>query len=105
MPLTPLRKSAIAWCVLMAVAIAASMLPTSAPLVLTVVFAGVWLFGAAMLWQFPRFGAVGTALYGVVIAVDLVAMHGWSPLNVGLALGSLVGTVLSVLVFLELRRR
>ena len=74
------------------------------PLHLYLVFTGVWLFGAAMLWRLPVFGAIGTALYGVILAFQLFAMHEARAQNVVLAVASLVGAALA-LAYLVARRR
>ena len=68
----------------------------SPPFFLYLLFSGVWLFGAAMLLTFPRFGAWGTALYGVILAAQVINMHGGSALNWGIAAGSLVGAGLAL---------
>jgi hypothetical protein len=68
------------------------------PFFLYAIFTGVWLFGAAMLWRFPTFGAAGTALYGVILAVQLLAMHETRGQNVLLAVASFVGAALAVAV-------
>lgn len=74
------------------------------PPFLYALFTGVWLFGAAMLWWFPTFGAIGTALYGLILGVQVLLMHGAEPMNVLLALGSFAGTGWAVAVLLERRR-
>ena len=75
------------------------------PTFLYVLFSGVWVFGAAMLWWFPTFGAIGTALYGVILGVQLFAMHGFTPMNALLALASFTGSAWAVAVLIERRRR
>ena len=45
------------------------------PLELYLVFTGVWLFGAAMLWWFPVFGAAGSAAYGLLLGAMLLRTH------------------------------
>lgn len=75
------------------------------PTALYLLFSGVWVFGAAMLWWFPTFGAIGTALYGVILGVQLLLMHGVSPMNALLALASFAGSAWAIGVLLELRRR
>lgn len=74
------------------------------PLPLYLVFVGVWTFGAVMLMTFPRFGAVGTALYGVLLAVQVLRMHGGSALNFVIAIGSLAATGLALMYLMMLRR-
>ena len=77
----------------------------SPPLFLFLLFSGVWLFGAAMLAWFPRFGAWGTALYGVILAVQVINMHGGSPLNWAIAAGSLVGAGLAAAALWGMRKK
>lgn len=91
-----LQRVAAAWAILMALALAAVKLAgSSMPLALFALFAAVWLFGAAMLWWFPAFGAAGTMLWGIFLASALVRMHGAGPLNGALAVGFLVGAILA----------
>lgn len=99
-----LQKLAAGWCLLMAAALTlvqVSPLP-SPPVSLYLVFTGVWLFGAVMLWIVPVFGGVGTALYGAILGLQLFAAHGVTLQNGLLAFGSFVGTGLA-LVFLRER--
>lgn len=74
------------------------------PLALYLVFTGVWLFGAAMLWRFPVFGAAGTAVYGFVLGAQLLATHAARAQNVVLALASFAGALLAVAVLVARRR-
>lgn len=74
------------------------------PLPLYLVFTGVWLFGAAMLWWVPTFGAIGTAAYGVILGVQLFLMHGGSALNIVIAAGSFVAAGIAIAFLLERRR-
>lgn len=78
--------------------------PTKPPFVLFLVFAGVWIFGAVMLLRAPTFGAIGTALYGVILAVQLFQMHGTGALDIIIGTGSLLGSALAV-GYLMVRRR
>lgn len=100
---TLLQKAAAAWCLLMVAFLAILQFATAShpPLPLFLVFAGVWVFGAAMLWWVPRFGAVGTALYGVILGVQLFVMHGFSGLNAALGAASFVGSALAVAFLVE----
>ncbi|MEA3199922.1 MAG: hypothetical protein QOE90_1350 [Thermoplasmata archaeon] len=66
------------------------------PVALLVIFSAVWVFGAAMLWWYPVFGALGTAAYGLFLAYDLVAMHGAIALNVALSAGFVLGALLAL---------
>lgn len=103
---TTLHRAAAGWCLLMAAAltiIQVSPLP-GPPLALYLVFTGVWLFGAVMLWVAPVFGAIGTAAYGVILGAQLFAMHGVTLQNGLIALGSFVATGLA-LTFLRERRK
>jgi hypothetical protein len=86
----------------MAVALVGVKLAGSAiPVTLLALFCAVWVFGAAMLWWSPTFGAVGTALYGVILAGALLSMHGGVALNLALGAGFLVGSLLAVAVLVE----
>jgi hypothetical protein len=96
---SPIQAFAALWCVLMAAALVGVRLAGWAiPLWLLAIFCGVWLFGAAMLWWVPRFGAVGTALYGVLLSASLLSMHGAIALNVALASGFLLAAILALAV-------
>ena len=98
---------AAGWCLLMVAFLAVVQFSggPAPPLFLFFLFSGVWLFGAAMLLKFPRFGAWGTAAYGVILAVQVLNMHGGSALNYAIAVGSLVGTGLALLYLVILRRQ
>lgn len=70
---------------------------TSAPTFLFVLFVGLWIFGAAMLARFPRFGAVGTALWGVLSALGAWQTHANLDIeNATLIFGSLAASGLAV---------
>ena len=100
-----LRLAAIALALLNAAILTGIQLgPVHPPLVFFLVFAGVWLFGAAMLWWFPTFGAIGTALYGAILAVDLLSMHGRGVLNDALAVTSVAAAVLAIATLVARRR-
>ncbi|HUR69382.1 MAG TPA: hypothetical protein VM370_09065 [Candidatus Thermoplasmatota archaeon] len=95
---TNLQRIAAAWCLLMAgllIFVQVAPLPHM-PFALFALFNAVWIFGAAMLWWFPTFGAIGTALYGLILAVSIVRMHGGSALNWAIAAGSLIGSGLAI---------
>lgn len=77
---------------------------TPPPLPLYAIFAGVWVFGAAMLYARPTFGAWGTALYGVIMGVQILNMHGRTALNSAIAIGSLGATALALLFWWARRR-
>lgn len=98
---------AAGWCLLMVALLSAVQFSggPAPPLPLYLVFSGVWLFGAAMLLAFPRFGAWGTALYGVILGVQVINMHGGSPLNWLLAVGSFAGSGLALAYLMALRRQ
>lgn len=102
-----LQRVAAGWCLFMVLFLSVVQFSggPSPPLPLYLVFSGVWVFGAVMLMTFPRFGAVGTALYGVILGVQVLQMHGGSALNWALAVGSFVGTGLAVAYLMVLRRR
>lgn len=101
----PLQIAAALWCVLMALLLVGVRLAGwGIPPALLAVFCAVWLFGAAMLWWFPAFGAWGTALYGVILAVALLRMHGTFSLNLGLSLAFLVGSALALASLWQRRR-
>lgn len=100
---TTLQKAAAAWCLLMVAFLAVLQFGTDShpPLFLFLIFSGVWIFGAAMLWWVPTFGAIGTALYGVILGVQLFRAHGFTSLNAGLGAASFIGSVLAVLFLVE----
>ena len=104
MPL--LQRIAAGWCVLVAIllTIVQFSVRTPPPLPLYVAFCAVWLFGAAMLFAHPTFGAVGTAAYGLLLGTQLVSMHGTTTLNLGLAVACFAGSGLAI-AFLVQRRR
>lgn len=101
------QSIAALWCVGMVLLLSAIQLFTSGPgmpPVLWLVFSAVWLFGAAMLWWFPTFGAIGTALYGVILVVLLWRAHGLDGANVLIALGSVGGSAVALWAFVTRRR-
>lgn len=71
------------------------------PPVLWLLFSAVWAFGAAMLWWVPVFGAIGTAVYGVLLVFLLQRAHGLGGLNALIGIGSVVGSVLAVAFLVE----
>lgn len=98
---------AAAWCVAMVLLLSGIQLFTPGPGMppeLWLVFSAVWLFGAAMLWWFPTFGAVGTAVYGVLLTYLLWRAHDLGGSNALIALGSLLGSALAVWALAERRR-
>lgn len=102
----PLQTIAAAWCVLMVILLSAVQLATAGPgmpPILWLVFSAVWVFGAAMLWWFPTFGAIGTALYGVILGVQVLRMHGGEAMNFLIAIGSFLATALAVGVLVQRR--
>ena len=77
----------------------------TAPFVLYVVFVAVWLFGAAMLLWKPRFGAVGTALYGLVVTAEFWSMHGLRGAeDVAVVGGALLATGFALAVLVQTMR-
>lgn len=105
---TQIQKLAAGWCVVMVLLLSGIQLLTRGPGMppeLWLVFSAVWLFGAAMLWWYPTFGAIGTAVYGVLLTVLLERAHGLGGTNMLIAAGSLVATAFALLTFLRLRRR
>lgn len=105
---TNLQRAAAAWCVLMVFLLAGIQLATPAagmPPVLWLVFSAVWVFGAAMLWWFPTFGAWGTALYGVILGVNVIQMHGTGVTTWLIAAGSFIGTALALASYVDRRRQ
>lgn len=101
------QTAAAAWCVAMVLLLSGIQLFTSGPGMppeLWLVFSGVWLFGAAMLWWFPAFGAIGTAAYGVLLVFLLQRAHGLGGTNALIAIGSLVGAALAVWALVDRRR-
>lgn len=107
MELSLARRLAIGWCLFMVVLLTLYQYVFNAtgapPVFLYLVFSGVWIFGAVMLYAWPTFGAAGTALYGVILGAQLLAAHGASTKNLLLALASFVGTALAVWVLAGLR--
>lgn len=104
---TNLQKLAAAWCVVMVLMLGGIQLATPGtgmPPTLWLVFSSVWVFGAAMLWWFPTFGAAGTALYGVILGVNVLTMHGGRSSTYLIALGSFFATALAIAVLVERRR-
>ena len=98
---------AAAWCVAMVLLLSGIQLFTTGPGMpaeLWLVFSAVWVFGAAMLWWFPTFGAIGTAAYGVILTYLLWKAHGLGGTNQLIAIGSLLGTALAVWALVSLRR-
>lgn len=99
---TKIQTIAAAWCGLMVLLLAIVQLVRSGsggmPPALWLLFSAVWVFGAAMLWWFPTFGAVGTALYGGILGVQVLRMHGGNVTNFVIAGGSFIATALAVLV-------
>lgn len=98
---------AAAWCVVMVLLLSGIQLLTTGPGMppeLWLVFSAVWIFGAAMLWWFPTFGAVGTAAYGVLLTYLLWRAHGLDGANALIALGALLGSALAVWTLVERRR-
>lgn len=94
-----LQIAAALWCVVMVVLLGGIQLLTTGPGMpaeLWLVFTAVWIFGAAMLWWFPLFGAAGTALYGVILGWNVLAMHGSTGTNWLIAIGSFVATALAL---------
>lgn len=96
---------AAGWCLLMVAFLALIQFGgfPHPPTFLYALFSAVWLFGAAMLWWFPTFGVIGTALYGVILGVQLLLAHGVTGMNVLLALASFAGTAWAVAVLVERR--
>ena len=106
MAATKIQIAASSWCAIMVALLAAVQFssPAHPPLFLFVVFILVWSFGAVMLHAAPRFGAVGTAAYGVLLGVDLLVMHGLNGLNALIAAGSFLGAGLALAFLWTLRR-
>lgn len=76
-----------------------------APFALFVLFVGIWLFGTVMLLVAPRFGAVGTAAWGLLAAFASYRTHrSLDAANSTIILVSLVGAVLALLFLAELFR-
>lgn len=102
----PLQTIAAAWCVLMVLLLSVVQLTTPGagmPPTLWLLFSAVWVFGAAMLWWYPTFGAIGTALYGVILGYQVLNMHGATGTNFLIAVGSFLATALSVGVLVQRR--
>lgn len=103
---TTLQTIAAGWCLLNAAVLTLLQFGgfPHPPLPLYLVFTGVWLFGAAMLWRFPVFGGVGTAIYGAFMGLQILLMHGGDPLNLAVSASSFVAAGLAA-AFLAQRRR
>lgn len=106
----PLRLATAGLALLMAVVLVLLQFvltpETKAPTGLFLGFTGVWVFGAVMLVTFPTFGAAGTALYGILVAVGFYQMHGLrSGEDAVMILGSLAATALSIAVLARRFRR
>jgi hypothetical protein len=102
-----LQRVAAGWCLLVAALLTVYQFAPGfghPPTFLYVLFTGVWLFGAAMLWLAPVFGGVGTALYGVMLGAQLLMTHATRAQNVVLAAASFAGAALAV-AFLVARGR
>lgn len=102
-----IQTAAAAWCVLMVVLLSVVQLATAGPGMppeLWLVFSAVWLFGAAMLWWFRTFGAIGTAAYGLILTFLLYRAHGLGGMNALIAVGSLIATGLSVWLLVRRKR-
>lgn len=102
----PLQTIAAAWCVLMVILLSVVQLATEGPGMppaLWLVFSGVWIFGAAMLWWYPTFGAIGTAVYGMLLGAQVLRAHGGSATNFLIAVGSFVGAALAIGVLVQRR--
>lgn len=102
----PLQMIAAAWCVLMVLLLSGIQLASNGPgmpPVLWLLFSAVWVFGAAMLWWFPTFGAFGTALYGAILGVAVLRMHGGEATNFLIAVGSFLATALALGSFIQRR--
>lgn len=104
----PLQKAAAAWCLLMvAVLTVYQFVPGFGhpPMMLYLIFTGVWLFGAAMLWWVPLFGGAGTTAYGLLLGALLLMRHETRGQNVGLALASFVGAGLAAAMLVAWLRK
>lgn len=105
----PIQKLAAGWCLLVAAWLTVYQFVPGfghPPPHLYAIFTGVWLFGAAMLWWVPAFGAVGTAAYGVLLGFMLLQMHEARAQNVVLALACFAGAGLAAAVLVaRLRKR
>lgn len=97
-----LQRLAAGWCLLVAGLLTLYQFAPGfghPPFFLYAIFTAVWLFGALMLWLVPVFGAVGTALYGVLLGGQLLVAHdAGRAQNVVLALACFAGAALAVAV-------
>ena len=101
---TRLQTIGAAWCVLMVILLSAIQLMTPGagmPPTLWFTFSAVWVFGAAMLWWFPTFGAIGTAMYGLILGVEVLVMHGGRTSTYLIAVGSFAATAIALAVLAE----
>jgi len=102
----PLQTIAAAWCVLMVVLLGVIQLATPGagmPPTLWLLFSAVWVFGAAMLWWSPTFGAIGTAVYGAILGYQVLNMHGAGASSFLIAVGSFLAAALAVGVLVQRR--
>lgn len=64
-------------------------------------FTAIWLFGAAMMWWFPLFGATGSALWGLLSGSQAISMHGFQGINAVVVVGSFVTAGLALALLVE----
>lgn len=84
---------------LLLVALAALPPHLGIPWPLLLIFVSVWVFGATMLWAYPRFGGAGTTLWGLLSGAQSWAMHGAdSAQDLAVIGGSFVAAALAALV-------
>lgn len=77
-----------------------------APFVLFFLFTALWLFGAAMLWFYPVFGATGTVAWGLISAAGAAQTHKALGVEDLLLIGgSLVPCILAAAYLASRRRR
>ncbi len=77
-----------------------------APVALFLLFEGIWLFGAVMLLVAPRFGATGTAAWGILAAVAAYRTHrSLDASNTTILVASILGAVVAIAFLVQRLRK
>ena len=101
---TTWQKAAAGWCVLMVILLAGIQLANPGPGMppaLWLIFSGVWIFGAAMLWWFPPSAPSARRSTGSSLVSNVFTMHGATASTWAVAIGSFAGTIFAVIVLAE----
>jgi hypothetical protein len=101
-----LQRLAVVGCAANALILASVQLVGAAkpPALLFVLFAGLWVFGGAMLLRAPTFGAVGTTMWGLLAGLQVLGMHGADATTLLVSVASLATAALAAW-FAVARRR